>query len=155
MKHSFGPHTGVRAASAAAISITLTVSTVVLISALPAVAVSGPAVTASVQLSAPQPLHATKLPNASIEWNKKRHFYSPKSLKATWSGSSDKKCTTAKQRITISNPTKNTQTVTYEGNFLVSLPAGYQFGACFWGTGVGTFLFGVDKSKADLTVSVS
>jgi hypothetical protein len=45
--------------------------------------------------------------------------------------------------------------VTYEGTFLVSLPAGYQFGACFWGTGSGSFVFGVDKSKAELTVSVS
>jgi hypothetical protein len=152
MQFSFRPHISTRSASVVAAAIA---SSVVLVSTLPATAAHEPAAATAIQVSVTRPVGATKLPNSKIEWNGKTHIYTPKSLKATWSGSSEKKCTAAKQRITISNVTKNTQSVTYEGAFLVSLPAGYQFGACFWGTGVGSFDFGVDKSKAELTVSVS
>jgi hypothetical protein len=150
MQCSFRP----RAASISAVAIASVVSSLMLLPALPAAAGIGPATTSGVVVGALSPVQATKLPNSNIEWNGKMHLFSPKTLKTTWSGGTETKCTEAKQRITISNPLKNTQTVTYEGAFLVNLPPGYQFGACFWGSGVGSFTFGVDKSKSDLTVSV-
>jgi hypothetical protein len=150
MQGSFRP----RAASITAVAIASVVSSLMLLPALPAAAGAGPAAAKGVEVGALSPVQTTKLPNSNIAWNGKMHLFSPKTLRATWSGSTETKCTEAKQRITISNPLKNTQTVTYEGAFLVNLPSGYQFGACFWGSGVGSFMFGVGKSKSELTVSV-
>jgi hypothetical protein len=96
----------------------------------------------------------TKPPNTNVEKKGSIKVFVPKNLKAGWSGTTEKKCTTAKQRITISNVTPKAVIVTYNGNALVKLRPDYQFGVCFWGTGVGRFVFGLGRSPAVVTVRV-
>jgi hypothetical protein len=100
------------------------------------------------------PITKPALPNSELVTNRTTTVYEPKTVHAIWSGPTEKECTSSRERITISNHTKKTQIVTFEGRLLVKLPPKYQFGACFWGTGRGGFVFGIKKSKAQLTVTV-
>jgi hypothetical protein len=97
---------------------------------------------------------STKAPNSNVEKKATEKVFVPKFLVASWSGSTEKKCTAAKQSVTITNVTPKAVTVTYEGQMLVKLRPNFQFGACFWGTGVGRFVFGLGKSAATLKVHV-
>ena len=95
-----------------------------------------------------------KLPNSNVEKKGSVKVFVPKSLRAKWSGSTEKKCTKARQSVTITNLTATAVTVTYQGMMLVKLQPNYQFGACFWGTGVGAIVFGLAKSGSELTIHV-
>jgi hypothetical protein len=95
-------------------------------------------------------------PNSNIAGSGKKVNYSPKSLKVTWSGPTEKKCTVAKEAFTITNTAKATETVTLSGKAFAKIAAGKTDGVCAWGTGTATGVFGLKaNTKAKLTVHVS
>jgi hypothetical protein len=98
----------------------------------------------------------TAKPNSKIIGSGKKVNYSPKSLKVTWSGPKEKKCTAAKEAFTITNSTKVTQTVTSGGKALGAIAAGKSDGVCAWGKGTATGVLGLKANKkAKLTLHIS
>jgi hypothetical protein len=99
---------------------------------------------------------AAAKPNSNITGSGKTVNYSPKSLKATWSGPTEKKCTAAKESFTITNTTKVSETVTLSGKAFANIAAGKAEGVCAWGKGTATGVFGLKANKkAKLTVHIS
>jgi hypothetical protein len=95
-------------------------------------------------------------PNANIKLKSGAVTFHPDSLSTTWSGPTQKKtCTTARERITITNKLTKSERITYLGSVIGKLPPGQSGGICFWGTNSEQFVFGLKNSSAQLTVSVS
>jgi hypothetical protein len=97
--------------------------------------------------------HLTK-PNSNIKGAGK---YSPKTLNATWSASSEPSngCKEKKISFSITNTTSVSQTVTYESADFVTIPPAEAVGVCAWGTGSGSFVFGLTSTSKTLTVNES
>ncbi len=97
-------------------------------------------------------------PNSNIVGSGKTVNYSPTSLKVKWSGPTQKKCTAKIESFTITNKTKSTETVTYNGQGASAkpIPAGKVLGVCVFGKGTATAKLGLEANKkAALTVHVS
>jgi len=99
--------------------------------------------------------HSAALPHTRIKGSSGDFVFTPTSLNAAWSGPTQKTCTTNRQQIMIINKTDKRQKLTYLGKVVGTLPAGEEGGICFWGTQSEQFVFGLNKSTAQLTVSVS
>jgi hypothetical protein len=98
---------------------------------------------------------SAKLPNSNITGAGKKAVYKPATLKVTWSGPSERRCTTARFAFTVTNTTKVTQTVTLGGKAFATVKPGKVDGICAWGKGSGTGVFGLKSDGAKLTVHVS
>jgi hypothetical protein len=98
---------------------------------------------------------AAKLPNSNITGAGKKAVYKPATLRVTWSGPSEQRCTAAKFAFTITNTTKVTQTVTLGGKTFATVKPGRVDGVCAWGTGSTTGVFVLKSDGAKLTVHVS
>lgn len=99
--------------------------------------------------------HVNTVPNSNIKGAGK---YAPKTLAAHWSASSPPAsgvCKEKKISFSISNISSTTQTVTYDGEPFVSIPSGEEAGVCAWGTGSGSFQFGLQSTSKTLTVNES
>jgi hypothetical protein len=113
------------------------------------------AATAGVHMNTIRQAAAAK-PNSNITGSGKTVTFSPKSIKAKWSGPTEKKCTAKKESFTITNTAKTTETVTLSGKAFAKIAAGAAAGVCAWGTGTTTGTFSLKaNTKAVLTVHVS
>ena len=128
-----------------------------------AVALSGlpagadPAPTAFVTLSAAGVVPAvTGVPNSNIVKNRSAagtYRFKPSTLRARWDGPPPVgTCTSAIEKITITNRSAKTQTLTDKSGTVGTLPAHVSVGLCFWGTGKLVFRFGIEGQKAMLKV---
>jgi hypothetical protein len=95
------------------------------------------------------------VPNTDIKKKSGETEYQPTAINTSFYGPTEKKCTTKRLGVTFTNATKKTVNVTYKGSLFESIPSGAMGGACFHGTDPRTFVFGLEKSSSQLTVSAS
>lgn len=97
------------------------------------------------------------IPNTNLKGKAAALAFKPAKLKAAWSGPPPvQACTAAVASFTITNTTKKTVQVTYQGAaFGNPIPKGAGIYVCGWGTGKATLVLGVSGSAHTLTAKFS
>ncbi len=95
-------------------------------------------------------------PNSNIKLN---HLgvakYAPKTLAATWSGFPGKLCNPSLTDFQVTNLTASSQTVSYNGSVIATIPSDNDTGFCLWGTGSESLKFGLGSSAKKPTVNLT
>ncbi len=125
------------------------VGTMAIGAATPTHAASAPGVVALGSASAP-----SAVPNSNIVVSRKSHkaVYRPATLNGGTHTSPP--CSTSNENVTVTNKTKASQTITYQGSPFFTLGAGQGVGICFYAA--NTYVFGLQSNAhAKLTVTIS
>jgi hypothetical protein len=102
------------------------------------------------------PASTAALPNTNIVGTKPKYGFHPDALSVTWSAPPPAtSCTVALEKMTVTNKTSVTQTLTYSGKTFGTLKKGQAAGICFWGTGSHVFKFFIKGQKTHVSVTVT